>query len=258
MALPSARNTRILKLNAAIKHIAKNRTPKPRMDFEELYIAVRQQEKRIYTDEQLQLLPDIDHIYYDEWKIRKRSSERLTEYLTKKDRSLKILEVGCGNGWLSAKLADIPNTKIIGLDINQVEIDQANRVFKKDNLEFVYDSFTESTFENEQFDIIIFAASLQYFPSVVNVMKQALVMLKKGGEVHVIDTPFYTPDETGKATQRSQQYYASLGIPEMAEHYFHHAISEFWGFKYEILFNPKLILNTILKKGPFYWVCIRK
>ncbi|MDO3624778.1 bifunctional 2-polyprenyl-6-hydroxyphenol methylase/3-demethylubiquinol 3-O-methyltransferase UbiG [Mucilaginibacter sp. BT774] len=241
-----------------MKHTAKNRSQEPRIDFEELYIAVRQQEMRIYTDEQLQLLPDIDHIYFDEWKIRKRSSERLTEYLIKKHKSLKILEVGCGNGWLSAKLANIPNSHVTGLDINQVEIDQANRVFKKDNLAFIYDSFTDGTFESEQFDVIVFAASLQYFPSVINVMKQALAMLKKGGEVHVIDTPFYTPDETEKANERSLRYYASLGIPEMAEHYFHHSISEFWGFKYEILFDPTTIFNLIFKKDPFYWVCIRK
>lgn len=241
-----------------MKHTAKKRSQKLRMDFEELYIAVRQEEKRIYTDEQLQFLPDVDHIYYDEWKIRKRSSERLTDYLAKKHKSLKILEVGCGNGWLSAKLANTPDTQVTGLDINQVEIDQANRVFKKDNLEFIYDSFTDSTFENGQFDVIVFAASLQYFPSVINVMKQALAILKTGGEVHVIDTPFYTPDETEKANERSQKYYTSLGIPEMAEHYFHHSISEFWGFKYEILFDPTTIFNMIFKKDPFYWVCIRK
>lgn len=241
-----------------MKHIAKNRYQTLKMDFEELYIAVRQQEKRIYTDEQLQLLPDIDHIYYDEWKIRKRSSERLADYLSKKGKSLKILEVGCGNGWLSAKLADLPNTRVVGLDINQLEIEQANRVFKKDNLEFIYDSFNDNTFDNDQFDVIIFAASLQYFPSVVNVMKQALDILRHGGEVHIIDTPFYTPDEAEKADERSNRYYAALGIPEMAEHYFHHSIIEFWGFKYEILFDPTSLLNRLFKKDPFYWVSIRK
>jgi len=228
------------------------------MDFEDLYIAVRQQEKRIYTDEQLQLLPDIDHIYYDEWKIRKRSSERLRAYLAKKQRFLKILEVGCGNGWLSAKLSNIPNTRVTGLDINQLEIEQANRVFKKDNLEFIYDSFNDNTFDSEKFDVIVFAASLQYFPSVINVLKLALTILRAGGEIHIIDTPFYTPDEAEKADERSHRYYAALGIPEMAEHYFHHSISEFWGFKYDILFDPTSMFNRLFKKDPFYWVSIRK
>ena len=228
------------------------------MDFEDLYIAVRQQEKRIYTDEQLQLLPDIDHIYYDEWKIRKGSSERLTAYLEKKRRFLKILEVGCGNGWLSAKLSNIPNSRVTGLDINQLEIEQANRVFKKDNLEFIYDSFNDNTFDSEKFDVIVFAASLQYFPSVINVLKQALTILRTGGEVHIIDTPFYTPDDAEKADARSHKYYAALGIPEMAEHYFHHSISEFWGFKYDILFDPTSMFNRLFKKDPFYWVSIKK
>lgn len=241
-----------------MKDIAKKRLQTLKPDFEDLYIAVRQQEKRVYTDEQLQLLPDIDHIYYDEWKIRKRSSERLITYLEKKHKPLRILEVGCGNGWLSAKLSNIPNTRVTGLDINQVEIEQAQRVFKMDNLDFIYDSFNESTFENENFDVIVFAASLQYFPSVINVLKQALTILRHSGEIHIIDTPFYTPLETEKADERSCRYYSALGIPEMAAHYFHHSISEFWGFKYEILFNPSSVFNRLFKKDPFYWVTIRK
>lgn len=171
---------------------------------------------------------------------------------------MKILEVGCGNGWLSAKLANLPNCRVTGLDINQLEIEQANRVFKKDNLEFIYDSFNDNTFDNEQFDVIIFAAALQYFPSVVNVMKQAQAILRHGGEVHVIDTPFYNPDEAEKADERSNRYYAALGIPEMAQHYFHHSIIEFWGFKYEILFDPTSLFHKLFKKDPFYWVSIRK
>src|ERR1700689_2775716 len=112
-------------------------------DFEDLYLAVRQCEKRLYSDEQVRRLPDIDalHIYAEEWKIRKRSSMRLIEYIQKKHRPMRILEVGCGNGWLSAKLSEIPGADVIGLDINQTEISQANRVFVKDNLEFVYDTF---------------------------------------------------------------------------------------------------------------------
>ncbi len=227
-------------------------------DFEDLYVAVRQQEKRIYTDEQLQLLPDIDHIYYDEWKIRKRSSERLITCLEKKHKELKILEVGCGNGWLSAKLANIFQAKVTGMDINEVEIEQAKRVFKKDNLEFIYESFSENSFESAQFDVIVFAASLQYFPSLVNILKQALAALRSNGELHIIDTPLYTPAEAEQASKRSRRYYADLGIPEMADHYFHHSLSEFWGFKYEILFNPSTLFNRLFKKDPFYWVKVKK
>src|SRR5271157_59561 len=119
-------------LNLTIKDNTRKQARILKPDFEDLYIGVRQQEKRLYTDEQLKNLPDIDslHIYCNEWKIRKRSGERLIAYLGRKRRNLRILEVGCGNGWLSAKMAAIPKARVTGLDINQVEIAQANRVFK--------------------------------------------------------------------------------------------------------------------------------
>lgn len=242
--------------NSTGKHPIKIQKP----DFEDLYIAARKQEKRLYTDEQLSRLPDIDevHPYHAEWRIRKHSSERLITYLERKRRDLKILEIGCGNGWLSARMAEIGDTSVIGLDINHVEINQASRVFKKKNLQFIYDTFNDNTFENEKFDVIVFAASLQYFPSLINVLKQAQAILNKRGEIHIIDTPFYDSEEASEAENRSRDYYASLGFPEMADYYYHHSISEFWGFKYRVLFNPHSIINRLFKKDPFYWIAIRK
>ena len=244
-------------MDTLINHKAKKHSIPPKPDFEELYIAVREHEKKIYTDKQLQALPDFD-THSNEWEIRKRSSGRLLAYLQKKRKHLKILEVGCGNGWLSAKLAAIANTEVTGLDMNLVEITQAKRVFKRPNLQFINEGFNESSFENEKFDVLVFAASLQYFSSVIRVLTQAMNLLKQGGEIHIIDTPFYAPDEAAKAAERCRAYYADMGIPEMADHYFHHAISEFWGFKYQVLFNPAGILNRLFKKHPFYWIVIKK
>lgn len=244
-------------MNLPVKDIAKKSGQTVKPDFEDLYFAVREQEKKIYTDNQLRLLPDFN-TFSKEWEIRKRSSNRLIGYLKKKRCHLKILEVGCGNGWLSAKLAAIPNTKVTGLDINKVEITQAKRVFKKDNLEFVYDSFNENTFDNDRFDVIVFAASLQYFSSVVNVLSQALAGINPNGEIHIIDTPFYNLRDAGKAHERCRNYYMEMGLPKMADHYFHHSISEFWGFKYRVLFNPADLLNRVFKKDPFYWIAVNK
>jgi ubiquinone/menaquinone biosynthesis C-methylase UbiE len=229
-------------------------------DFEELYFAVRQRERRVYTDDQLRLLPDIDplHIHAAEWKIRKRSCMRLLLYLFKKHRSLRILEVGCGNGWLSSKLADIPGALVTGLDINEIEISQASRVFDKDNLDFVYDTFNEDTFQDEKFDVIVFAASLQYFPSVKAIIEQALSVLNPGGEIHIMDTHFYKSEEIGKASSRTRNYYNSLGYPQMAEQYFHHSIDELSGLRHHILLNPDSILNMLVTRGPFHWITINQ
>ncbi|WP_214073074.1 class I SAM-dependent methyltransferase [Mucilaginibacter sp. dw_454] len=244
-------------MDISAQHKAIKQTKPRKPDFEQLYSAVRTQEKKVYTDAELQSLPDFS-IHSKEWEIRRRSSNRLLTYLGDKGKFLKILEVGCGNGWLSAKMAGLPKTYVTGLDVNRTEINQANRVFKLPNLEFVYDAFNENTFENERFDVIVFAATLQYFSSVVSVLRQAEKLLNRGGEIHIIDTPFYDADEAAEAADRCRNYYNDMGIPEMADHYFHHSIGEFWGFKYKILFDPSSLLNRLFKKDPFYWVSITK
>lgn len=244
-------------MNVSAQHktakVSKPRKP----DFEELYAAVRSYEKKVYTDAQLASLPDFS-IHSKEWEVRRRSSGRLLAYLGKKRKSLKMLEVGCGNGWLSAKMAGLPKTYVTGLDINIAEINQANRVFKMPNLGFTYDTFNENTFDQERFDVIVFAASLQYFSSVVSVLQLAESLLNQGGEIHIIDTPFYDAEEAGRAAGRCRAYYKDMGIPEMAEHYFHHSLSELWGFKYKVMFDPTNLLNRIFKKDPFYWIAINK
>lgn len=244
-------------MNTSAQHRATGHQ-KPQMSgFEELYSAVRTYENKVYTDAQLALLPDVD-INSKEWEVRRHSSNRLLAYLGKKRRFLKILEVGCGNGWLSAKMAALPKTYVVGLDLNMAEIRQAMRVFNKPNLDFTYDAFNENTFDKERFDVIVFAATLQYFPSVVSVLMLAERLLNRGGEIHIIDTPFYDADAAIIAAERCRSYYKDMGIPEMADHYFHHSISEFWGFNYKKLFDPTGLLNRLFKKDPFYWISIAK
>lgn len=229
--------------------------PQPTAGFEELYNAVRQYEQKVYTDEQLQYLPRLD-THSAEWQIRKHSSGRLLAYLANKRKNLKILEVGCGNGWLSAKLAALPHTQVTGLDISQTEISQAKRVFKNHNLEFICAGFNETAFNNEKFDVIVFSAALQYFPSIGTVLHQAMKNLNDGGEIHITDTPFYNSAEAEKAAERCRGYYIDMGIPEMANHYFHHSISEFGSFNYQVLFNPGNPFNRLFKKSPFYWITV--
>src|SRR5215218_10047902 len=99
--------------------------------FEQAYISLRGKEGRIYSDEQVSELPQVtdDHLYKKEWDVRKASCKRLIEYLQKKEGPLKILEIGCGNGWLANQLATLEGASVKGVDINWIELDQAARVF---------------------------------------------------------------------------------------------------------------------------------
>lgn len=228
--------------------------------LEEMYIAIREREGRTYNDKQVAQLPDINtpHLYYREWKMRKRSSQRLITYLTAKQKPLHILEIGCGNGWLSAKLADIPHANVIGLDTNRMEIEQAQRVFKKSNLQFIHKGFNQDSFNaNTKFDVIIFAASLSYFQSVRTAIGDAFSLLKEGGKIHVLDTPFYDSDKVEASASRCKKYYTDMGFAEMADHYFHHTLNKLYVFKHKILFNPDGFWNRLIKKDVFYWIMLK-
>jgi ubiquinone/menaquinone biosynthesis C-methylase UbiE len=231
-------------------------------EFERLYIDLRRHEKRIYSDEEVVWLPEIDkiHVHRKEWKVRQRSCRRLIRYLRRKHRPLTILEVGCGNGWLSYQLSQIPHSRVVGLDINLQELQQAERVFVAvPNLRFVYGELNSSILQSQKFDVVVFAACIQYFESLPDVVLNVFDRLNEKGEIHIIDSHFYKQEELQQAKQRSLQYFNSQGYDRMQDFYFHHSLEELSGFRYQIFFDPSLRLNRVLNSGrPFHWICIRK
>jgi len=230
-------------------------------DFTQQYIPLRQQEERLYSDEEVTMLPEVTDTnrHKQEWHLRKKSCQRLVQYLRKKQKPLKILEVGCGNGWLCHQLAKIKDTTVVGLDINFVELQQATRVFKEQpNLSFFYGDIQSSVLHASQFDIIVFAASLQYFKSLNEIINNALLHLKEGGELHILDTPFYMGNEVRFARQRSEDYFTAIGFPRMTDFYFHHSIENLKYYPYKFLYNPYSITNKLSgDKNPFYWIRIK-
>ena len=196
--------------------------------------------------------------------MRKFSSRRLVTYLRKKQsllpagENLRILEIGCGNGWLSHRMAEIPGTKVLGSDINFTEIQQAGRVFyDMPNLHFIYTG-SEDSFKDRQFDEVVFAASIQYFQSLKAIIEKTKRLLLPGGMIHILDSPFYRPDEIELARARSQAYYQSMGFPEMGKLYFHHSLDELNGFEYTVQYDPHKFPGRLSgSRSIFYWISIQ-
>jgi len=228
--------------------------------FEEQYIAVRQKENRLYTDEQVRWLPEIElsNQHYKEWQTRKNSCDKLIQHLSHKKKGLNMLEVGCGNGWLCSQLSKIAGSNVAGIDINNTEIEQAKRVFDHvENLEFFHCEITDESVSAEKFDTIIFASSIQYFPSMSETMQIALQLLGPDGEIHILDSFFYKSSELEMARRRTIEYYRSIEFPDMSKHYFHHSMDELKPFHYKIFHNPDRVLNKLTgNKNPFHWICI--
>ena len=230
--------------------------------FEKIYIQVRALESRLYTDEELVHLPEIaaSHPRFREWELRKQSARRLIHYIARKRTTLDILEVGCGNGWLTHLLADIPGSRVTGADINFTELQQAARVFSNDpNLRFIHGDIRSGLLEERRFDVILFAATLEHFPSAKRILHFCLSHLKRSGEMHIIDSPFCKPEEVKLEERRTHAYYNSFGYPEMADYYFHHTYDDLRSFRHTVLYNPRSWRNRLTRiKNQHPWIRITK
>jgi ubiquinone/menaquinone biosynthesis C-methylase UbiE len=233
---------------------------------EKLYLKVRNEEGRLYPDETVKILPELDSVHplYDEWQIRKKSLQRIIRYIRKQTAPLKILDLGCGNGWMANRLAENLECLVYALDMNTIELQQGARLFGKNpNLIFQYGNIFDSTYPDRDFDMALLASSVQYFPDIQKLFGRLLKLLSVNGEIHIIDSPFYQPQEVSAARERSMQYYHSMGFPEMADHYFHQSITDLSRFDFELLFDPnslfQRIARTIVKHlSPFPWIRIKK
>ena len=234
--------------------------PEKFSEQERIYIELRKKEGRIYSDEEVKKLPGIapNHPHVFEWKIRKRSSERLIKYLCLKARHLHILEIGCGNGWLSHRMAEVNGAEVTGLDINMTELEQAARVFSHlENLHFVYADILDSSAIDKKFDIIVIAAAIQYFAEPVKLIDRLLELTNPGGEIHILDSPIYKREEKSiEAKARSSSYFLQQEAPTMNRYYFHHDNSLFNKYSFQRV-NPSFI-DRIVRRYPFPWVIIYK
>ena len=242
-------------------------SPETFMHFEEAYLAAREKEGRLYAKEVINLLPHTlkNHPYHKEWQTRLPVILRFLNYI--KEKSIKIaLEIGCGNGWLSAKIAQNLQGHCLALDINQTELSEGKSVFHHvKNLHFIYaDILVANRFPKESLDSIVLAGAIQYFKKPSVLIDHLLQFLNPEGEIHIFDSPFYTNAQKKAAQMRSQEYFQSLGIPHMAENFHHHTLNELAAYPYQLLYNPYEKANRLkfkLKRipiNPFPWICITK
>ncbi len=231
----------------------------------DLYLRVRRKEGRLYSDDMVANLPSVpaSDPLNKEWRARSASLNRLKEYLRGLHRPLKVLEVGCGNGWLSRHLSELGGVRVCGLDRNHLELSQGARLFGRNNLTFLHADICWAPFHTGAFDMIVLASSLQYFPDLNALILGLRDLLDGNGQIHILDTPLYDPAEVQDARERTLRYYSHLGFPEMARHYHHHTYEELEKYSPRWLYRPHSFdarMDRVLGRpsSPFPWFCLFK
>lgn len=233
------------------------------MPSSELYLRVREKEGRLFPDEVVRQLPDLaeNHPLCKEWRLRASSARRLVEHAAALRRHLRILELGCGNGWLSHQLSTLPDARIWGLDLRGPELDQAARLFSGRRIGFLSADVFRLPFAPASMDLIVVASSIQYFPDLPALIRCLQALLSQDGELHILDSPVYEELDLAAAQERTRRYYDRLGFPEMAQHYFHHTFAELRAFRPRWLYRPDAISARLSRlagrsDSPFPWLSI--
>ena len=99
----------------------------------------------------------------------------------------EILDVGCGDGWPSLRIAPYVRT-VTGVDASarRIEVTRANAErLKLTNVKFQQMSATELDFADESFGAVVAASSLEQTDEPLKAMEQACRVLRPGGRLFV-------------------------------------------------------------------------
>jgi SAM-dependent methyltransferase len=154
-----------------------------------------------------------------DWTIRARSFNVLVKNVLTRlqdplERSLKILDLGAGNGWLSNHLS-AQGDRVIAVDLLINEQDGLGAwKYYEHSFTPVQAEFNHLPVMDRFADAIIFNASFHYSEDYSETLKEALRVLSTRGLIVIMDSPIYHRSDSGKkmVSEREAQFKAKYGI----------------------------------------------
>jgi SAM-dependent methyltransferase len=112
------------------------------------------------------------------WSIQQYFKQKI-------DKKIKVLEIGCGFGYLTYALSKA-GYDVLGIDISQVAVNQA--IERYGPLFICTDVETYANMHKEQFDVVILTEVIEHIKNVKDFLNAAGQLLKPGGDL-VLTTP---------------------------------------------------------------------
>jgi SAM-dependent methyltransferase len=155
---------------------------------------------------------DLTHKNAWQWQIRARTYQYLASRLL--GNAMDIADLGAGNCWLSYRLQQLGRHPV-AVDLSTDSRDGLGAArYYPEPFPLVQAEFDLLPFADQQFDLVIFNASLHYSTDYHRSLKAALRCLRPGGRIMVLDSPLYKLPEHGEQmrAEKHAQFEAQYGF----------------------------------------------
>ena len=124
---------------------------------------------------------ELAEIYSKVSDLQKEYGKDLIEKLSL-EKNMKILDLGCGTGYLSALLADSvgPAGKVVAVDPNKSRLELAEKHYSRPNLVFL--EANDATFPEDQYDLVFSNFVLHWIENKNALFNRVYQNLKPGGQ----------------------------------------------------------------------------
>ena len=97
----------------------------------------------------------------------------------------RVLDVGCGDGFLSARLADI-GCLVVAVDVDANVLGRAAQRWPGKSIEWLHQDVFSPTLEPASFDVVVSNATLHHLPDTTSALERLADLVRPGGRLGVV------------------------------------------------------------------------
>ncbi len=136
-------------------------------------------------------------------------------------RPVNVLDLGAANGWLCYRVVR-EGHRAVALDVRTDAVDglaagNAYRAYVSPMFHRIAASFDSLPIAAQVFDIVVFNASLHYAFDLHTVIGEAQRAAMRGGQIAILDSPFYASESPGEAMVAEKRQTAHRQFGELAD-----------------------------------------